>query len=509
MTSDGSSRLAPRLERLLPGASVYLDRKVAAVLLLGFASGLPLMLLGRTLTAWLSEAGIDKSTIGLFGFVFAPYAFKFAWAPIVDRVDLPVIGRLGRRRSWLLVFQAGLIVSILALGQVDPRSQLVLTALLAFLVAFFSASQDIVIDAFRIEILRPEQQGAGSANLVTGYRIGMWVATAGALFLADAVGWSVTYAAMAGLVLIGTVTALLVPEPSRPSDAVDSPGMAGRLPTGRRYTGIVFGAAVLIGLLVGSTSAEFAQAGYAWPVALGAGVAGFALVAILGLALRGSDAARASVIEPFLDFVARNGLVNAVLILAFISVFKSSDVLLTLMANPFYLEVGFTKSQIGMASGTFGFLVTFVGSYVAGMLIYRIGILRSLWLSAVLMMASNLMFVVQAQAGANYPLFFVTIFAENLSGGMGTTAFVAYLASLCDVRYTAVQYALLTSFMQLLAKFVTVPSSGFLVDAMGWAPFFVFSAAAGLPALLLLWLLGRRAMHPDASVSRESQAAHA
>ncbi|WGF88902.1 AmpG family muropeptide MFS transporter [Marinivivus vitaminiproducens] len=501
--------VAERVDRVLPGASVYLDRKVVAILFLGFASGLPLMLLGRTLTAWLSEAGVDKSTIGLFGFVFAPYAFKFAWAPIVDRIELPLFGRLGRRRGWLLLFQLCLVASIFALGQVDPGSGLFLTACLSFLVAFFSASQDIVIDAFRIEILRPEQQGAGSANVVTGYRVGMWVATAGALFLADRVGWPATYTAMAGLVLVGTVTALLTPEQRRePAPVAAGDTLAGR-PSGRRYLGIVAGAAGLVGLLVGSTAAEFAAAGAGWWLGLVGGLAAAALVAVLGLAMRRMAAVRQTVIEPFQDFLGRNGVANALLILAFISVFKSSDVLLTLMANPFYLEVGFTKSQIGVASGTFGFLVTFVGSYIAGMLIYRIGLMRALWLSAVLMLASNLMFAVQAQAGANYPLLFLTLFVENLSGGMGTTAFVAYLASLCDVRYTAVQYALLTSFMQILAKFVTVPSSGFLVDMMGWTPFFVASAAAGLPALGLLWLLGRRDLHPDLPAAGQGRTAHA
>jgi PAT family beta-lactamase induction signal transducer AmpG len=187
----------------------------------------------------------------------------------------------------------------------------------------------------------------------------------------------------------------------------------------------------------------------------------------------------------------------AVVILAFISLFKASDVLLTLMANPLYLETGFTKSQIAWVSGSFGFFVTFAGAYFAGVMIYRIGILASLWISGVLMMASNLMFALQAYVGAHYGLFHLTILVENLSGGMGTTAFVAYLASLCNRRYTAVQYALLTSFMQMLGKFLIVPSSGFLVETVGWVPFFVMSSLAGVPALLLLWWLSRRVRIAD------------
>jgi PAT family beta-lactamase induction signal transducer AmpG len=209
-----------------------------------------------------------------------------------------------------------------------------------------------------------------------------------------------------------------------------------------------------------------------------------------------SPAFRQAVIDPFRDFLVRNGLTAALVILAFISLFKASDVLLTLMANPFYLELGFTKSQIAWVSGTFGFIVTFIGSYLAGTLIYRIGILPGLWIGGLLMMASNLMFALQAWVGASYPLFHAVILIENVSGGMGTTAFVAYLASLCNRRYTAVQYALLTSFMQMFGKFVVVPGSGFLVAALGWINFFVLSTLAGLPALALLWWLGRRVHAP-------------
>jgi PAT family beta-lactamase induction signal transducer AmpG len=243
------------------------------------------------------------------------------------------------------------------------------------------------------------------------------------------------------------------------------------------------------GLLIGS--------GYGTRAGWVGGVAVAVILAVL-FALMGSSAPafRQAVIDPFRDFFERNGVTVALMILAFISVFKASDVLLTLMANPFYLETGFTKSQIAWVSGTFGFLVTFVGAYVAGLLIYRMGIMRGLWIGAVLMMVSNLMFALQAWVGADYRLLHLTILIENVSGGIGTTAFIAYLASLCNVRYTAVQYALLTSFMQMLGKFVIVPSSGFLVEGLGWVAFFVMSSAAGLPALALLWWLGRQTAAP-------------
>ena len=198
----------------LQGLEVYLDRRVVAVLFLGFSSGLPILLILKTLSAWLADTGVDKSTIGLFGFVLAPYTFKFIWAPFMDRMPLPPLTAMfGRRRGWLLATQACLMVAIFGLGQTDPIADLFMTALMAFMVAFFSASQDIVIDAYRIELLTEDQQGAGAANVVTGYRIGMWVAGAGALYIADLAGWSAAYTTMALLVLIGVITVLVLPEP--------------------------------------------------------------------------------------------------------------------------------------------------------------------------------------------------------------------------------------------------------------------------------------------------------
>jgi len=469
----------------LKGLEVYLDTRVIAVLFLGFSSGLPILLILKTLSAWLADVGVEKSTIGLFGFVLAPYAFKFLWAPFMDRMPLPPLTLLfGRRRGWLLASQACLIVAILGLGQTNPMIDPFMTALMAFLVAFFSASQDIVIDAYRIEILREDQQGAGAANIVTGYRIGMWVAGAGALYIADQAGWSMAYAIMALLMLIGVATVLLLPEPQSEEPTSRDPD---ELSDDRPSNAIPLIVAVGVGLFLGLVIWDQYD--------LRTGIVGGLLTALIfaGLsALFGrSSAFRDGAIQPFQDFFKRNGLTIALVILAFISLFKASDVLLTLMANPFYLEVGFTKSQIAWVSGTFGFLVTFAGAYVAGGLIYRIGILPSLWISGILMMASNLMFALQAYVGADYTLFHLTILIENLSGGMGTTAFVAYLASLCNRRYTAVQYALLTSFMQMLGKFVIVPSSGFLVEGVGWIQFFVLSSIAGLPALMLLWWLGK------------------
>jgi len=470
----------------LQGLEVYLDRRVLAVLFLGFSSGLPILLILRTLSAWLADIGVDKSTIGLFGFVLAPYTFKFIWAPFMDRMPLPPLtSLLGRRRGWLIASQICLMVAIFGLGQTDPNIDLFMTALMAFMVAFFSASQDIVIDAYRIELLTEDQQGAGAANVVTGYRLGMWVAGAGALYVADVAGWSAAYTAMALLVLVGVITVLILPESESEAPTLSASPIAPVASRGRyRLLILAAGLGGLLGLIIGDQ--------YGLRAGIVGGLITTAFFAALAMIFDRSSAFREGAIEPFQDFFERNGVTIALVILTFISLFKASDVLLTLMANPFYLEIGFTKSQIAWVSGTFGFFITFVGSYVAGLMIYRIGIMPGLWISGILMMASNLMFALQAFVGADYVLFHMTILIENLSGGMGTTAFVAYLASLCNRRYTAVQYALLTSFMQMLGKYLIVPSSGFLVESMGWINFFVLSSLAGIPALLLLWWLGKR-----------------
>jgi PAT family beta-lactamase induction signal transducer AmpG len=421
------------LARLAGHLRIFGDRRVVAVLFLGFASGLPIMLIGSTLSAWLREGEVSRSTIGLFAYVFSPYTLKFAWAPLMDRLPVPwLTARFGRRRGWMLLAQAGLVASILGLGLTDPRSGLLLTATMAFLVAFFSASQDIVIDAYRIEILPPEQLGTGAGVIMVGYRTGMWVATAGALLLADGLGWTFAYAVMAGLVLVGTATVLLIDEPA---------GSSAALPPGR--------------------------------VGLGGWL-------------------RTAVADPVADFVGRRGVDVAVAILAFISLFKACDVLLTLMANPFYVDLGFTKTQIAVVSGTLGLFMTLLGALVGGVLVFRLGLLRALVVGALLQAGSNLMFAMLASAGPDLPLFVLTIVVENVSGGLGTAVFVAYLSSLCNIHYTAFQYALLTSFMQLLGKYLIVPSSGFYADAVGWHVFFVSSTLLALPGLALLWWLQRR-----------------
>lgn len=433
--TQGNTVLA-RVAELIRAAKVYREPRVIAILFLGFASGLPLALTFGTLTFWLAEAGIDKAAIGLFALVSIAYGWKFAWAPLIDRLPLPLLTRLlGRRRGWILFCQLALIASILALGATDPRTDLLATAALAALVAFCSASQDIVIDAYRVEILNERQQGAGAAVIVIGYRIAMLVSGAGALLIADQAGWFVAYAAMAALVLVGVATVLLSPEPEA-SSRVE--------PTARRSLG-------------------------AW--------------------------LREAVVEPFAEFLRRNGVVTAVVILLFIMLYKLGDALLGVMANPFYVELGFSKTEVASVVKTFGLIATLAGGLFGGMLINARGILPALWICGIAQMVSNLMFAVQAYVGHSVAFLFLTIGLENLAGGMATAAFVAYLSSLCNVHYTATQYALLTSFMAQ-TRTVLASSGGVLAESMDWVSFFVFTTLAAAPALGLLWWLARRAPAP-------------
>ena len=414
-------------------ARVYLDRRVIAVLFLGFSSGLPLLLVFSTLSLWLKDEGISNTMIGLFALVRTPYTFKFLWAPLVDRVPLPVLSALlGRRRAWAVTTQVALMAAILGLASTSPALDPAMTALFAIIVAFTSASQDIVIDAYRIEILEERQQGAGAAMIVNGYRFGMLAAGAGAISLADVLSWSQVYAVMAGLVLVGVATVLLSPEPREPAAAE-----AGAPPAGLS-----------------------AAAGWLY----------------------------GAVVAPFAQFMRRDGWV---FILLFIMLYKLGDAYLGVMANPFYVEMGFTKQEIAAVSKVFGLGATIVGGLIGGAIVYRHGIRRALLVGGVLMAASNLVFAAQAAVGHSVPMLMVTIAVENLTGGMGTAAFVAYLSSLCDVAYTATQYALLSSFMAF-ARDVLSASSGWLADQVDWVAFFLISTALAVPGLVLLvWMMRR------------------
>ena len=406
------------------GLAVYLDRRILAILVLGFSSGLPLLLTFSTLSVWLAEQGVSKTEIGLFALVGLPYSYKFLWAPVVDRLPLPWLTRaLGRRRGWALATQIALVAAILAMGQGDPAADPWTVALLAVLVAFASASQDIVIDAYRVEILDEEQYGAGAATIVAGYRVGMLVAGAGALFLAEALPWSAVYACMAACVLPGMLTVLLMHEPVPPPTVPDRPGVA------------------------------------AW--------------------------LRSAVVAPFADVMQRPGWVS---LLVFVVLYKFGDSLAGIMANPFYLEMGFSKAEIASVSKLFGFAATLAGGFLGGVLVARAGLRGSLLIAGALQLLSNLMFAVQATVGHDIAMLALTIGFENVAGGMGTAAFVAFISRLCSVSYTATQYALLSA-LATLPRTLLSSSGGVLADHLSWVAFFVLTAAVALPGLWLAWRL--------------------
>ncbi|MBF0562822.1 MAG: AmpG family muropeptide MFS transporter [Alphaproteobacteria bacterium] len=411
--------------------SVYRDRRLLSILFLGFSSGLPLALTGSTLAVWLTESGVDMKTIGLFALVGIPYSFKFVWAPFLDRVRIPFLHScLGRRRSWILTIQAALILALLALGMAGPPGPPWITALLAIVVAFASASQDIVIDAYRVEILQPEQYGAGAAMVQFGYRLGMLVAGAGALFVASMVSWFWVYAGMAGLLLIGSLTILVNPEPNTAPTALNvSPR--------------------------------------SW--------------------------LRDTVGGPFIDLLQRHGWTLAVIV-TFVVLYKLGDALAGMMSNPFYIKLGFTKVEIASVSKVFGFIATIVGTLAGGIVVARIGIARALLVCGVLQMLANLMFAFQAMAGHQVSVLIFTIAIENLTGGMGSAAFVAYLSGLCNTAFTGTQYALLSS-LAVFGRTVLASSGGWLVERLGWIDFFLFSTAACLPGLaVLVWMMRRTSL---------------
>ena len=413
--------------------ALYLQPRLLIVFVMGFASGLPLALSSATLSFWLAESGVALTAIGLFALAGTPYNMKFLWAPFVDRVPLPwLTRRLGRRRSWMLVIQIGLMAAIALLGMSQPEVTPLLTAICALAVAFFSASQDIVIDAYRIEILDRDEQGAGAAMTQAGYRLGAIVAGAGALFLADQIDWSLVYAFMAALVVIGMLAALLAPDPDRRKPRIDDPA------------------------------------------------------ATPGL--------HDMVVEPFVEFFQRNGISTALLILAFILLYKFGDAFAGVMAYPFYYQMGFSKSEVATVSKLFGVGATVVGIFIGGLIVKRYGIMPSLLGCGVLQMLSNLMYAAQALVGHDVQFLYFTIGIENLSGGMGSSAFVAYLSVLCNTRYTGTQFALFTSFMAF-GRTLLSASSGWVVELTGWFQFFVISTLVALPGLLLLlWMIRKLPM---------------
>ncbi len=492
----------------------FLSPRVISMLFLGFSAGVPLLLVFGTLSVWLREAGVDRAAIGFFSWAALAYGFKVVWAPVVDRLPLPLLDRLlGRRRSWLLVAQAAIIAALLLKAFNDPSEQLVMAAVFAVMLAFCSATQDIVIDAYRIEVADPEMQGLMSASYIAGYRIGMIVAGAGALEIAGLFDpdpasyqyfpWLYAYTAMACVMGVGVVTTLVVPEPERAAAADEGQW------TGADYLRFLMtfaAAAVVFGSVFLMTS-DLAQDQKRALVAAGlldglagflvegvrlAGAVGAAVLAGVILVRAGAEP-RAMAIEtyvaPFADFFARFGR-PALLILALISTYRIADVVMGVMANVFYVDLGFEKQDIGRISGGFGLAMTIVGTFFGGLMIARYGILPILFAGGLLAAGTNVLFAFLATQGNVISLLMAVIAADNLSGGIAAAAFVAYLSSLTSARFTATQYALFTSIMLLLPKLVA-GYSGMVVDAVGYAPFFIGTACLGVPVLVMIAFVAR------------------
>lgn len=419
---------------------VYRETATLRMLFLGFSAGLPLMLVLGTLSFWLREAGIDRSTIGYLSWVGLAYAFKWMWAPLVDRMPIPLLTRwMGRRRSWLLLSQLTIMTGLVGMALNDPHLALQPVVWCALMVAFGSATQDIALDAFRIESADTDRQAALAASYQTGYRLAMIWAGAGVLWIAARAeisgagayqpgAWRVAYLAMAVSMLVGVATVLFSAEPVRRI-----------LPPAKNV------AAWLDDVVIG----------------------------------------------PFREFIVRYRW-QALLILSLIAIYRISDVVMGIMANPFYVDMGYSKDEVAAVTKIFGVIMTLVGAFIGGALSMRFGMMRILALGAILSSATNLLFVWLAGHGHDVQALVLVISADNLASGIASAAFIAYLSSLTNVSYSATQYALFSSMMLLLPKFLA-GYSGAYVDAFGYGSFFTGTALLGLPVIVLLWFAAKTA----------------
>ena len=428
--------------------AVYSRPRVIAMSFLGFSAGLPFLLVFSTLSAWLRDSGLALSTIGFFSWIGITYSIKVFWAPVVDRTPIFLLtGRLGKRRSWMLSAQLLIALGLAGMAMCDPQAHLQQIAIFALLVAFGSATQDITIDAYRIEAVDRLLQGAMAASYVFGYRVALLVAGAGAFYIAAAQTWQYAYFTMACLMGIGMVTTLVIAEPAHPvSDT------AGELESevGRK-----------MGVKEGTHRLDRLTAWFA-----------------------------SAVVSPFVEFFRRNGLL-ALVILLLIGTFRLSDITMGVMANPFYLDLGFSKIEIANITKIFGFFMTILGAGLGGIFVLRYGIYKPLLLGAILVPVTNLFFVWLAMSDPDTVSLAVVISMDNLSGGFATSAFIAYLSSLTNTTYTATQYALFSSLMTLPAKIIG-GFSGIVVEAAGYAWFFLYAGVLGAPALLLIIYLMRK-----------------
>ncbi|MCC9621144.1 MFS transporter [Thalassospira sp. MA62] len=491
----------------------FIHPRVITMLFMGFAAGLPILLIFSTLSIWLREAGVDRSTVTYFSWAALGYSFKFVWAPLVDRLPLPVLnGLLGRRRSWLIIAQALIITAILWMGFTDPAENLTMMAFAAVTLGFASATQDIVIDAYRIEAAEADLQAMMSSAYIGGYRIAMIVAGAGALTIAglfeaedsyQPLAWTIAYGCMALAMSVGVITTLVIREPDvtradskyfhKTSDYVRFIGMfaitviafviaiihAGDLTT-PVHDGLIARGMIteLAGFITGTLNLA---------IAIACAILAAWITTKVGLTPTGM--VREAYISPVTDFIDRYGKA-AIVVLVLIGLYRISDILMGVIANVFYTDLGFTKEDIAAVSKTFGLFMTIAGSFMGGVLSVRYGVLRILFMGALLSALSNILFAFMAQVGANTTIFIFVVMADNLCGGLATAAFIAYLSGLTNISFTAMQYAIFSSIMTLFPK-VLAGFSGTVVDTFGYSWFFIGTAIIGIPVLFLVVLAGR------------------
>ncbi|MDA0902058.1 MAG: AmpG family muropeptide MFS transporter [Proteobacteria bacterium] len=415
-----------QMTRMLNALHSYVKPQILVIFFLGFSAGLPLVLILSTLKALLFDKGIDIRIIGAFAAISLPYSIKFLWAPLVDSLAIPVLSKaLGKRRSWIITCQLLLIASIAALGYFGYRGELGMILFFAFATAFISATQDIVIDAYRIENIKQENQAIAAAMYIYGYRIAMLIAGAGALFMSDLMNWDAVYYIMSAMMLIGILTIAVAKEQK-------------------------------------SRDIQKAQNFLDW--------------------------FNHSVIEPLKDFIHRP---NWHIIFAFIIFFKLGDAFAGNLTLPFLLDIDFSKTQIAQIVKTFGLIALLCGVFMGGILVKSLGLMKSLWIAAIAQMLSNLSFYYLSFIGNDALSLYFVIFIENFSGGIGDAVFVAYLSNLCNISFTATQYALLAS-LASFGRSILSSTSGVIVAALGWGNFFLFSTAAALPGIFFLFLLTRK-----------------
>ena len=408
------------------GLGIYTSSESIRMVFLGFSAGLPHPLLFATLTLWLASAEVSISEITMFGWVGIIYAIKFLWAPMLDRLRLPVLTSLiGQRRSWMLLTQAIILVGLIYMSFLQPESDLIFLAYMSIIVAFASASQDVAIDAYRIEIAESKFQAILGASYQLGYRISALTSGAGALYLASFYDWKLTYQIMSMFMLVGIITVIMIPESTKPLEKNNNSGWL-----------------------------------------------------------------KKTLIEPFAEFFKRNGYWSLFLLM-FIAIYRVSDLIIGIAANPFYADLGFNLSEIATVTKVFGFTITIIGAFIGGLTVARFGISKLLIISSILLTVTNLFFLFLNNAGPSLPALVLTISADNFALGFSGTVFIAFLSSLTSRYFTASQYALFTSVM-FLPGITLSGFSGQIIESSGWSTLFIYSALLGIPSIACSLLIVKK-----------------